>query len=150
MMRSLPSFKMTPPIVAAALPLLQSVGRKNAAPTFAGACPAYITGSSGCDAFNPTLAQAPGAATKFTFEPAGGDGTRFYIKQNVREAAFGCSRPHLHTAWAWYLCAHACLYSTRVATCCAMLLLHCSPARLPAAARAMWAWTRPSAGGRWV
>ena len=69
---------------------LQNYGRKNAAAAYAGACPTYITGNSGCGAFNPTLALTPSATTKFTFEPAGGNSTRFYIKQSVS------SQPAVH------------------------------------------------------
>ena len=68
---------------------LQNLGRKNQAATSPVACPYYVVGNTGCGPFSPTLAAAPSATTQFIFEPAGGVGMRFYIKQSSRAAA-GC------------------------------------------------------------
>lgn len=67
----------------------QSIGRKKEASTVdAGtSCPYYLVGDGDCTWLDPTLKATTGANTRFTFEPAGGDKSRFYIRQSVSAVA---------------------------------------------------------------
>ena len=65
-------------------PHLQSYGRgleKNAT------CPTYIAATAGCGTSWPTLARAPSAVTKWTFEPAPGGVFKWFIRMSVSRAS---------------------------------------------------------------
>ena len=105
-----------------------------------GPCPAYITGSSGCSPFAPTLANAPSGLTQLLFVSAGGNKNRYFIQQASRVAA-SCSMSYIGMDKANCSVQTTQLYTFTNSSGSLVWLIE------PVSWRAAWQRTSPRAGG---